>query len=139
VNNLAIRASNFINSIGINTHLNYTDGAYANTANVEADLAYLGITTVRDAVPNPAGGIPYYNQTTAIETLAATGIKFDFVSQPGTVSIATTVQELEAFNAAFPGSGNLCRADRPSRRRRLPGRARHRHQGHALSLRRRRL
>jgi hypothetical protein len=104
VNNLAIRASNFINSIGINTHLNYTDGAYANTANVEADLAYLGITTVRDAVPNPAGGIPYYNQTTAIETLAATGIKFDFVSQPGTVSIATTVQELEAFNAAFPGS-----------------------------------
>jgi hypothetical protein len=99
----AIRTNKFVNSIGVNTHMSYTDGAYANVANVEADLAYLGITHIRDGVPNANGGVPSANQVTALETLAAAGIKFDLVTSPDVISITQTMQEIEALDAATPG------------------------------------
>lgn len=100
---MAVSAYDFLSSIAINTHMSYTDGAYANVANVASDLAYLGITTVRDAVPTPDGGIPAVNQIAALETLAADGIKFDLLVSPG-LTIAQTMQEITAFEQAAPGS-----------------------------------
>lgn len=40
--------------LGVNTHLSYTDGAYADPAATIAKLNWLGIRHVRDNAPNPA-------------------------------------------------------------------------------------
>lgn len=100
----AIRAANFTASIGINTHLSYTDGAYAKIANVKADLAYLGVTLIRDGMPNPEGGIPYYNQVAALKTLAAAGIRFDLVVAPSSTAIATAEQDIAMLDSATQGA-----------------------------------
>ena len=52
--NDAVRAmpvDTFIQTLAVVTHVNYTDGAYANVRNVADDLAWLGIHYVRDATP----------------------------------------------------------------------------------------
>src|SRR3954462_4102770 len=79
----AARVGDFLSSLGVNTHLNYTDGAYANSANVVADLNYLGVHDIRDATPNPNGGIPYQQDVKALNAVAAAGGKIDFLTTPG--------------------------------------------------------
>ena len=79
----ARRSSAFLATLGVNTHLNYTDGGYADYRRVIADLDYLGIRLVRDAVPNPWGGIPFQNDVTALDALAAAGVRFDMLASPG--------------------------------------------------------
>lgn len=48
-----IRTWDFIAGEGVNTHIPYTDGAYANVGQVIADLSYLGISHVRDSMNTP--------------------------------------------------------------------------------------
>lgn len=40
--------------VGVNTHIIYTDGAYADLDSVMAKLKWLGLRHVRDSAPNPA-------------------------------------------------------------------------------------
>ena len=63
-------AANFIGSIGVNTHLDYS-GSYANLAAVEAALTYLGIKNVRNSFSAPT------DVTLFEHVAAATGVKFD--------------------------------------------------------------
>ena len=49
----ASRAEDFINSIGINTHLDFAVTAYNNVTVVESALNYLGVRQVRDAMQFP--------------------------------------------------------------------------------------
>jgi Ca2+-binding RTX toxin-like protein len=93
-------AGSFINSLGVQTHLPYTDSQYANWQNVLADLQYLGISNVRDRVQNiytGGGGGKHY------DPLADAGIKFDFVvsreSDPN-----FTIQRIRDFVTKHPGS-----------------------------------
>ena len=60
-----IRTGDFIAGQGVNTHLPYTDGAYANVGQVIADLAYLGINHLRDGLNSPGqfGGAPLSSYT----------------------------------------------------------------------------
>ncbi len=94
----AIRAASFVSSIGVNTHIDYTDGKYANVKNVIADLKYLGVTEVRDASLNPA-----FQGQADYGIAAAAGIKFDFIVQGGR-SISDTLSQLNTFVTAHPGS-----------------------------------
>jgi hypothetical protein len=100
-----LRAANFIASIGVNTHIPYTDGGYANIANVEADIAYLGIDYVRDSISNGANGSAPYSSYLA---LAQQGIKFTFLIASGgavtTASMNATLSLIAQLNAAVPGS-----------------------------------
>ena len=64
-------AANFIQSIGINTHLDRPTGSYANLSAAEAALNYLGIKNVRDSFSSP------YDKTLFETVAAATGVKFD--------------------------------------------------------------
>ncbi|MBR0801686.1 RHS repeat protein, partial [Bradyrhizobium jicamae] len=93
----AIDVADFVQSIGVNTHLgNWT--VYNNVGLVESALAYLGVTNVRDG--------SMFSTTVAqseYSQLAAHGIKFDFFTAPGT-NIATFTQQLDAFVAAHPNS-----------------------------------
>ena len=91
----AIPVNAFIDSLAVNTHVNYTDGAYANVRNVADDLAWLGIHNVRDASPGYAPPFPSYIY------LARRGIKFDFgVRSDFDAGIAQDAR----LNAAVPGS-----------------------------------
>ncbi len=94
-------ASSFVQSIGVNVHLNYFDTNYANAASVAADIKYLGITYVRDVLPSsdPASLAPY-------AALAAAGVKFDLIVAAGgnVPSMAQVKAELDAFETRYPGS-----------------------------------
>lgn len=99
----ATRTTDFLASLGVNTHLNYTDGTYASYQRVIADLDYLGIHHLRDWTPNPDGGIPYRNYLTALDAAAAAGNRFDFITSPEQ-PLGTTIDQLSAVARAHPGA-----------------------------------
>jgi hypothetical protein len=102
----AVSTSAFLDTIGVNTHLEYTDGAYDDSPSavqqVLADLQYLGIDQVRDGVPELNGSTSTEDYEAALQTLTAAGIKFDFVSDPSQ-SLTTTISALNAVEAMHPG------------------------------------
>jgi hypothetical protein len=99
----ASRTTDFLASLGVNTHLNYTDGTYADYERVIADLNYLGIHHLRDWTPNPDGGIPYRNYLAALDAAAAAGNRFDFITSPEQ-PLGTTIDQLSAVERAHPGT-----------------------------------
>ena len=99
----AAKAADFLASLGVATHLNYTDGTYANYKRVVADLNYLGIHRLRDATPDPYGGIPYLNYMTAIDAVAAAGNRFDFITSPG-LPLSISLDQIGMVERLHPGS-----------------------------------
>lgn len=67
----AITASSFINSLGVNTHIDFDNYGYQNLATVESSLEYLGIKNVRDSSESST------DLTTWLQVSQATGVKFD--------------------------------------------------------------
>ena len=92
--------SKFQDSLGINLHIEYTDGEYANESQVLKDLQYIGIHNVRDYIPDPVkwaqGGAQH------LEELATAGIHFDFIGDCN-ASFSTAMQQLTALAAEYPG------------------------------------
>jgi hypothetical protein len=76
----AMRAADFIASEGVNTHINYTDGGYANLDTVLRELRFLGTNHVRDGLnaPGQFGSAPL----AAYKSLARAGIRFVFFLRP---------------------------------------------------------
>ena len=98
------RAADLIGGIGVDTHIPYTDGGYANIGNVVADLAYLGIDKVRDGISDGAYGSASLSSYIA---LARAGVTFTFVVGGGTsttASVDAPLAEIAALMAAVPGS-----------------------------------
>jgi hypothetical protein len=77
----------FLQTIGVNTHMPYTDGEYANVPMVIQDLQYIGVTAVRDGISD--GYDPFtgqWNGSAPISTfqqLAAAHVKFTFLAVGG--------------------------------------------------------
>lgn len=92
-----IRTDDFIQSIGVNVHMAYNDGKYANSANVITDMKYLGLSSVRDTAP------AYWYQSKAFDAMANAGIKFNFVAA-GNRNPADVVAAIETFAKAHPGA-----------------------------------
>jgi hypothetical protein len=94
------RARNFDQSIGVNTHIDWqgSGSSYADVAIVEASLAYLGATHVRDGIPFSNWTLPEY------EAIAATGVKFDIVVTAPDIDCATDLAQINQLAAAVPGS-----------------------------------
>ncbi|QBQ98669.1 calcium-binding protein [Paraburkholderia pallida] len=88
-------AEAFLDSIAVNTHINYTDGAYADVRNVAKDLAWIGVRHVRDGTPGTSAPLSSY------VWLAQQGVKFNFVVYG---NVADSLQQLDRFTAAAPGS-----------------------------------
>lgn len=86
----------FLDTLAVNTHVNYTDGAYANVRNVGDDLAWLGIRYVRDASPG-SGAAPLSSYV----YLAQRGVKFNFLMHE---NITQSIEEVTRLNTAVPGS-----------------------------------
>jgi hypothetical protein len=69
-----VTPSEFWTRIGVNAHVEYTDGRYANVDNVLSDLQFMHIANVRDGNLNPR------NQgQAAYGALARQGIRFDLI------------------------------------------------------------
>ncbi len=85
----AVTAENFINSIGINTHIDFTSYS-SQLSTVEADINYLGVKNIRDSAENPSdlGANGLWQQVAN-----ATGAKFDAYAAEGSVA---TMQSSEA-------------------------------------------
>ena len=48
-----VRAADFINSLGVSTHIDMTNSQYRDISSDLAKLSYLGVKHVRDYAPNP--------------------------------------------------------------------------------------
>lgn len=92
----AIRTSDFINSIGVNTHLRYTDSTYSNAANVVNDLRYLGINNIRDNAMNTGFNAQIM---AAYNYVAYKGVKFDLFDQG---ALPSTMTALDQFAQLHP-------------------------------------
>jgi hypothetical protein len=98
VSTLPVRVSQFLGTLGVNVHLEYTDGKYANSANVISHLSYLGINQVRDMDLNPANA-----GQSSYGVLAAAGARFDLFVGAGR-PIAQSMGSIDAFVQAHPGA-----------------------------------
>ena len=92
----AVSAASFVSSIGVNVHMWETTSGYGNLSLVENSLAYLGILNVRDNYIQPS--------LSAFTALANSGYKLDLAIPSDAITIANFVTQIDAFNAAHPGS-----------------------------------
>ncbi len=93
-----MQVSDFLDSIGINTRLSFTNSQYYNYGNTLEALTYLGIDQVRDlSVRTNTPNMPGYT------LLANAGITFDLVVQaPG--NLPQTLDAVEQFARKHPGT-----------------------------------
>ena len=100
---VAIRAQDFLNGLGVNTHTIYTDSQYANVGQTVSAMSYLGLRLIRDVAPNPknAGQGSY-------ATLVQAGLRMDLFTggdaPGGTQPPATVVSAMAALAQTYPGS-----------------------------------
>lgn len=85
------RAQDFVDSIGVNVHVMYTDGGYAKLENIESALRYLGIKSLRDHEPGADNA--RYGE------LARAGYSFDFITGGDPDKV---IAQLESFAAQYP-------------------------------------
>jgi Ca2+-binding RTX toxin-like protein len=95
-----VRAADFVNSLGVQTHIHFTTSQYRDIAGDLKALSYLGINHVREAAPNPNGDI---RGQLNLAQAADAGIKFTFTAQGG-IAPATVVSRIHAFVVAHPKS-----------------------------------
>ena len=89
----ATATSSFVQSLGVNTHIDFSWSAYDDLAAVQNALSFLGIQNVRDAVDNPADLAKF---TALNQTL---GVRFDFFIAPGDVGMPWQLQQIESVPA----------------------------------------
>lgn len=91
-------ASQFLETIGVNTHLAYSDGSYGRGAHVLDALQYLGLDLVRDSAVKPG-----QRGMGSFDLLAHAGVQFDMVVQakrdPG-----EAVDAIAQFALRHPGA-----------------------------------
>lgn len=99
------RAADFLSSLGVVASIPYTDGGYANIANVAADLNYLGISEIRTGITNGQNGSAPLSSYIA---LAQNGVKFTICLFAGgtltTASLQSQLALVAQLNSAVPGS-----------------------------------
>src|SRR5262249_45086882 len=78
-----VRSADFINSIGVNTHIDFNWTSYKNIQLVENAINYIGVKSLRDSANNPAdlGANGLWAQVAH-----ATGAKFDAYLGSGSAS-----------------------------------------------------
>jgi serralysin len=80
----AARTSDFVSTLGINTHIDFVDYGYQNLQTVEAAINYLGVTNIRDSAESPT------DAQTWLLVARATGAKFDdYVAETSPAGMAT--------------------------------------------------
>jgi hypothetical protein len=97
-----MRADAFIDTLGVNTHIPYTDGGYANISNVIADIKYLGVDQVRDGISDGSGGSASISSYIAV---AKAGVHFTFnINATTTAGLQANIALVNQVAEAVPGS-----------------------------------
>jgi hypothetical protein len=97
-----VRARWLADTIGVNTHIAYTDGGYANLTKLVQDLRFLGITNVRDGISAGASGSA---PLTSYVGLARAGAKFTFfIEADNDDHLNKRLQLVDVVARAVPGS-----------------------------------
>ena len=96
-------ASRLLGMLGMNVHLEYNDGRYADAGEAIADLDYLGIHRLRDGTPEPRGGVPYRNYLASIRRVAEAGNRFEFIVGPG-AGLGASLEQIDQIAQAHPGA-----------------------------------
>ncbi len=86
---IPLSAAAFLGTMGVCTHIPYTDGGYAKIQNVIEDLQYLGIKNVRDGLSNGQNGSA---PLTSFEQIAVSGVHFTLVGIEGNAQTTSTLQ-----------------------------------------------
>lgn len=94
-------ASEFVQLIGVNTHMIYTDGAYIKSENVLQDLKFLGISHVRDALPGSENQAAMIGRD-ALKRMVYARIKLNLFSLSGWTP--ASLAWLRTLEGAVPGS-----------------------------------
>jgi hypothetical protein len=90
--------SGFLDTIGVNTHLEYPDSLYNDVSGVIAAMQYCGLRFARDgAVTDRLPNAAHYGR------LAAAGVKFCMPWGPGR-SMSDEMRQLDALEAEHPGA-----------------------------------
>lgn len=97
-----LTSTKLIDTWGVNTHLPYTDGGYANATKVIESLNYLGLNNVRDWVINDKW-YPGNEGQLSYPVAAQAGIKFVMNVISGS-DVQHAVNLMHNFEAKFPGS-----------------------------------
>ena len=100
----AARVTSFLDTLGVNSHDNYTDGTYADIDGTLRDLHYLGIHQLREGIPDPNGGIPNNQFLQSLAKLQQDGDGFDFVAQCSAKynSVAVQLAEIDRIQKVRP-------------------------------------
>lgn len=93
---MALASADFLAAIGVDTHVDGTDTPYENAGAVAENLKYIGVSLTRDHA--------YDTAFTAFDTLAAAGIKFDFVTDANLAEEVATFAPLAASIRYFEGA-----------------------------------
>lgn len=94
----AITATEFLNTLGVNTHLDFSGTPYTNVTQVEQNLQYLGVLIVRDSAQIPSD-VALWEQVAQ-----ATGVKFDDLMPEGS---PTTMSNALALVPQLAAAGIL--------------------------------
>jgi hypothetical protein len=97
----AMACSDLLDMIGINTHMIYNDGAYADVAKVIENLKFLGVHYIRDVLPG-ADSIPARVGREALRRMAYDGIKLNLFFPSGWN--AQSIAWLLSVEGATPGA-----------------------------------
>ncbi|MDR3525947.1 MAG: hypothetical protein P4L57_01620 [Rhizomicrobium sp.] len=92
----ATRAQDFVDTVGLDVHVMYTDGGYAWLDDVQKALGYIGAIHLRDHTPNASAAAEE-----RYSTLTTAGYRFDFVVNS---DIPASIARLEVFLKSHPGS-----------------------------------
>jgi hypothetical protein len=93
-------AAAFIDSIGVQTHINYVDTPYAQWNLVQEELVRLGIHHVRDALPMKSTFVEDYRELAAEGIHCTCGLTAtDVLTQEGIVHAAEVARDVEALEA----------------------------------------
>lgn len=105
------KAKDFINSIGVAVHLQYSDGAYAWHDENIAKLKWLGVTHLRDLAPKSIANRPPYSKYTAA------GFDFSMICMPQDAAITDATKAGEVFDRIlkyFPDAKGIVNLEGPN-------------------------
>lgn len=92
-----MKTADLVSSFGVNTHYATANPVYRYATVVASELNYLGINSVRDALPDTTG------QLGRDQSLAAYGVHFDLLFR-ATDDLATGISLVETLASRFPNA-----------------------------------
>src|SRR4030081_3633403 len=86
----AVRAYDFVATLGINTHIDFADYGYQNLTVVESSINYLGVKSIRDSAESPV------DAQTWLQVSQATHAKFDdYIAETSPAGMTTDLSYVQ--------------------------------------------